>query len=110
MTTRQPLSNANGRIAIVDGLRTPFARIATHFRYHSAIDLGALALEVDSWGMTWLAVGVEFAGHGDPVEDRHRPAHEGAASEGPGRTVVTAVTTCLCRSLTRELHACNFSR
>lgn len=24
------------------------------------IDLGALALEVDSWGMTWLAVGVEF--------------------------------------------------
>ena len=44
MTLRQPLSNANGRIAIVDGLRTPFARIATHFRDHSAIDLGALAV------------------------------------------------------------------
>lgn len=44
MTSRQPLSNANGRIAIVDGLRTPFARIATHFRDHSAIDLGALAV------------------------------------------------------------------
>lgn len=24
------------------------------------LDLGALALEIDSWGMTWLAVGVEF--------------------------------------------------
>lgn len=24
------------------------------------LDLGALTLEVDSWGMTWLAVGVEF--------------------------------------------------
>lgn len=44
MTARQPLSNHNGRIAIVDGLRTPFARIATHFRDHSAIDLGALAV------------------------------------------------------------------
>ncbi|MCC2636306.1 MAG: acetyl-CoA C-acyltransferase FadI [Moraxellaceae bacterium] len=44
MTVRQPLSNHNGRIAIVDGLRTPFARIATHFRDHSAIDLGALAV------------------------------------------------------------------
>lgn len=44
MTTRQPLSNQHGRIAIVDGLRTPFARIATHFRDLSAIDLGALAV------------------------------------------------------------------
>ncbi|MCD6061367.1 MAG: acetyl-CoA C-acyltransferase FadI [Moraxellaceae bacterium] len=42
--SRQPLANAQGRIAIVDGLRTPFARIATHFRHHSAIDLGALAV------------------------------------------------------------------
>lgn len=45
MSTRQPLSNQNGRIAIVDGLRTPFARIATHFKDLSAIDLGALAVE-----------------------------------------------------------------
>jgi acetyl-CoA acyltransferase len=44
MTARQPLSNQNGRIAIVDGLRTPFARIATHFRDRSAIDLGTLAV------------------------------------------------------------------
>lgn len=44
MTTRQPLSNQHGRIAIVDGLRTPFAHIATHFRDLSAIDLGALAV------------------------------------------------------------------
>lgn len=44
MTTRQPLSNQHGRIAIVDGLRTPFARIATHFHNLSAIDLGALAV------------------------------------------------------------------
>jgi acetyl-CoA acyltransferase len=40
----RPLSNQNGRIAIVDGLRTPFARVATHFRDQSAIDLGALAV------------------------------------------------------------------
>lgn len=45
MTTRLPLSNQNGRIAIVDGLRTPFARIATNFRDMSAIDLGALAVK-----------------------------------------------------------------
>jgi acetyl-CoA acyltransferase len=44
MTTRQPLSNAHGRIAIVDGLRTPFARIATHYRDLSAIDLGVLVV------------------------------------------------------------------
>jgi len=44
MTTRQPLSNANGRIAIVDGLRTPFARIATHYRDLSAIDLGVIVV------------------------------------------------------------------
>lgn len=45
MPTPLPLSNRNGRIAIVDGLRTPFARIATHFRDQSAIDLGALAVK-----------------------------------------------------------------
>ncbi len=44
MTTRQNLRNHRGRIAIVDGLRTPFARIATHFRDLSAIDLGAIAV------------------------------------------------------------------
>lgn len=42
--TRQPLSNQNGRIAIVDGLRTPFARIATHYRDLSAIDLGVMVV------------------------------------------------------------------
>lgn len=44
MTTRHPLSNAHGRIAIVDGLRTPFARIATHYRDLSAIDLGVIVV------------------------------------------------------------------
>lgn len=44
MSARVSLSNQHGRIAIVDGLRTPFARIATHFRDHSAIDLGAMAV------------------------------------------------------------------
>jgi acetyl-CoA acyltransferase len=43
--SRQPLSGAQGRIAIVDALRTPFARIATHYRDRSAIDLGALAVD-----------------------------------------------------------------
>lgn len=43
-TQRQPLSNQHGRIAIVDGLRTPFARIATHYRDQSAIDLGAMVV------------------------------------------------------------------
>lgn len=44
MSTRQNLRNHRGRIAVVDGLRTPFARIATHYRDLSAIDLGALAV------------------------------------------------------------------
>lgn len=44
MTTRQNLRNHRGRIAIVDGLRTPFARIATHYRDLSAIDLGTMAV------------------------------------------------------------------
>jgi acetyl-CoA acyltransferase len=44
MTARQLLSNQHGRIAIVDGLRTPFARIATHYHDLSAIDLGVMAV------------------------------------------------------------------
>lgn len=39
-----PFSNAHGRVAVVDGLRTPFARIATHYRDMSAIDLGVLVV------------------------------------------------------------------
>jgi len=45
MNQRQHLHNYRGRIAIVDGLRTPFARIATHYRDLSAIDLGAIAVK-----------------------------------------------------------------
>ncbi len=45
MNQRQHLHNHRGRIAIVDGLRTPFARIATHYRDLSAIDLGAIAVK-----------------------------------------------------------------
>jgi acetyl-CoA acyltransferase len=40
-----PFTGAEGRIAIVDGLRTPFARVATHFRDLSAIDLGKLVVQ-----------------------------------------------------------------
>lgn len=39
---RLPLKGRNGRVAIVAGLRTPFARIATHFRDANAIELGAM--------------------------------------------------------------------
>ncbi|MGH8493925.1 MAG: acetyl-CoA C-acyltransferase FadI [Moraxellaceae bacterium] len=38
------LSGAQGRVAIVDGLRTPFARIATNYRDLSAIDLGVMVV------------------------------------------------------------------
>ncbi len=38
------LAGAQGRVAIVDGLRTPFARIATHYRDLSAIDLGVMVV------------------------------------------------------------------
>lgn len=38
------LVGAQGRVAIVDGLRTPFARIATHYRDLSAIDLGVMVV------------------------------------------------------------------
>jgi len=44
MSTKINLSNQNGRVAIVDGLRTPFARIATHYRDLSAIDLGSFVV------------------------------------------------------------------
>ncbi len=37
-------SNQHGRIAIVDGVRTPFARIASHFRDLNAIDLGVIVV------------------------------------------------------------------
>ncbi|MES1926429.1 acetyl-CoA C-acyltransferase FadI [Salinisphaera sp. T31B1] len=37
------ISGPNGRIAIVAGVRTPFARMATSFRDIDAVDLGAMA-------------------------------------------------------------------
>lgn len=40
-----PLANANGRVAVIDGVRTPFARIASHYRDLSAIDLGVLVVK-----------------------------------------------------------------
>lgn len=43
--TAHPFSGPQGRVAVVDGLRTPFARIATHYRDLSAIDLGVLAVK-----------------------------------------------------------------
>lgn len=33
-----------GRVAVIDGLRTPFARIATHYRDLDAIDLGSMVV------------------------------------------------------------------
>lgn len=42
--TTHPFSNKSGRIAVVDGLRTPFARIATNYRDLSAIDLGVMVV------------------------------------------------------------------
>lgn len=39
----KPMSGPQGRVAIVAGVRTPFARMATHFRDLDAIDLGAMA-------------------------------------------------------------------
>lgn len=40
-----PLAGKGGRVAIVDGLRTPFARIATHLDGLNAIDLGAMVVK-----------------------------------------------------------------
>ncbi len=45
MAAANPLKNANGRIAVVDGVRTPFARIATHLKDYNAIDLGVLVVK-----------------------------------------------------------------
>ena len=42
---KMKLAGRGGRVAIVDGLRTPFARIATHYRDLNAIDLGAMAVK-----------------------------------------------------------------
>lgn len=42
MSKRLQLSGANGRVAVVAGLRTPFARMASHFRDVNAIELGAM--------------------------------------------------------------------
>lgn len=42
---RMNLAGRGGRVAIVDGLRTPFARIATHFKDVNAIDLGAMVVQ-----------------------------------------------------------------
>jgi acetyl-CoA acyltransferase len=44
MSKTVQFSNQHGRIAIVDGVRTPFARIATHFRDLNAIDLGVMVV------------------------------------------------------------------
>ncbi|HEX6592043.1 MAG TPA: acetyl-CoA C-acyltransferase FadI [Moraxellaceae bacterium] len=43
-TKKSGLAGSQGRVAIVDGVRTPFARIATHYRDLSAIDLGVMAV------------------------------------------------------------------
>lgn len=42
---RMNLAGRGGRVAIVDGLRTPFARIATHFKDVNAIELGAMVVK-----------------------------------------------------------------
>ncbi|MDF1781289.1 MAG: acetyl-CoA C-acyltransferase FadI [Alcanivoracaceae bacterium] len=44
MANKNIMKNASGRVAVIDGLRTPFARIATHFRDQNAIDLGAMVV------------------------------------------------------------------
>jgi len=41
---RLELKGRNGRVAVVAGLRTPFARISTHFRDVNAIELGAMVV------------------------------------------------------------------
>ena len=42
---KMKLAGRSGRVAIVDGLRTPFARIATHYKDLNAIDLGAMVVK-----------------------------------------------------------------
>lgn len=39
------LAGRAGRVAVVDGLRTPFARIATHYRDLNAIELGSMVVK-----------------------------------------------------------------
>lgn len=70
------LAGVNGRVAIVDAARTPFARIATHFRDHNVVDLGAMAVaelaarnnldadDIDQivFGQTIMAAGTQFIG------------------------------------------------
>ncbi|AXQ30075.1 acetyl-CoA C-acyltransferase FadI [Solimonas sp. K1W22B-7] len=41
---RLDLKGRSGRVAVVAGLRTPFARIGTHFRDVNAIELGAMVV------------------------------------------------------------------
>jgi len=41
---RLELKGRNGRVAVVAGLRTPFARISTHFRDVNAIELGTMVV------------------------------------------------------------------
>lgn len=42
---KMKLAGRGGRVAVVDGLRTPFARIATHYKDLNAIDLGAMTVK-----------------------------------------------------------------
>lgn len=44
MASKNVMKNSSGRVAVIDGLRTPFARIATHYRDLNAIDLGAMVV------------------------------------------------------------------
>jgi acetyl-CoA acyltransferase len=39
------LSGVHGRVAVVDALRTPFARVATHFKETNAIELGEMVVD-----------------------------------------------------------------
>ncbi|MAA74919.1 MAG: acetyl-CoA C-acyltransferase FadI [Salinisphaeraceae bacterium] len=73
---RNELKGQQGRVAIVDALRTPFARIATHFRDMNSVDLGAMVaaemvarnnLDADTldqivFGQTIQASGTQFIG------------------------------------------------
>ena len=76
MSKRLPLSGPRGRVAIVAGLRTPFARMGTHFRDINAVDLGAMLVsemvarsdlsksEIDQvvFGMTVMMPSAPFIG------------------------------------------------
>ncbi|MBY8967042.1 acetyl-CoA C-acyltransferase FadI [Algiphilus sp. NNCM1] len=76
MSKRLTLSGPRGRVAIVAGLRTPFARMGTHFRDINAVDLGAMLVsemvarselsksEIDQvvFGMTVMMPSAPFIG------------------------------------------------